>query len=111
MELKGACSAVIFDRHRRVGSKYKVYPTYDFACPFVDALEGVTHLLRSSEYHDRKAQYYRILQDMGLRRVEIFEFSRLNMVYALLSKRNLLWFVQNKNVEGWTDPCFQLFKA
>ena len=52
-----------------------------------------------------KAQYYRILQDMGLRRVEIFEFSRLNMVYTLLSKRNLLWFVQNK-VEGWTDPRF-----
>ncbi|XP_072150260.1 glutamate--tRNA ligase, cytoplasmic isoform X1 [Setaria viridis] len=92
--------------HHRVGSKYKVYPTYDFACPFVDALEGVTHALRSSEYHDRNAQYYRILQDMGLRRVEIFEFSRLNMVYTLLSKRKLLGFVQNKKVDGWTDPRF-----
>ncbi|CAL5017217.1 unnamed protein product [Urochloa decumbens] len=94
------------DPHHRVGSKYKVYPTYDFACPFVDALEGVTHALRSSEYHDRNAQYYRILQDMGLRRVEIYEFSRLNMVYTLLSKRKLLWFVQNKKVEDWTDPRF-----
>lgn len=92
--------------HHRVGSKYKVYPTYDFACPFVDALEGVTHALRSSEYHDRNAQYYRILQDMGLRRVEIFEFSRLNMLYTLLSKRKLLGFVQNKMVDGWTDPRF-----
>ncbi|KAM0905670.1 hypothetical protein ACQ4PT_017259 [Festuca glaucescens] len=78
------------DPHHRVGSKYKVYPTYDFACPFVDALEGVTHVLRSSEYHDRNAQYYRVLQDMGLRRVEIYEFSRLNMVYTVLSKRKLL---------------------
>ncbi|XP_052165907.1 glutamate--tRNA ligase, cytoplasmic-like [Oryza glaberrima] len=94
------------DPHHRVGSKYKVYPTYDFACPFVDALEGVTHALRSSEYHDRNAQYYRILQEMGLRRVEIYEFSRLNMVYTVLSKRKLLWFVQNKKVEDWTDPRF-----
>ncbi|VAH10137.1 unnamed protein product [Triticum turgidum subsp. durum] len=94
------------DPHHRVGSKYKVYPTYDFACPFVDALEGVTHALRSSEYHDRNAQYYRILQDMGLRRVEIYEFSRLNMVYTVLSKRKLLWFVQNKMVEDWTDARF-----
>ncbi|WVZ71637.1 hypothetical protein U9M48_020204 [Paspalum notatum var. saurae] len=94
------------DPHHRVGSKYKVYPTYDFACPFVDALEGATHALRSSEYHDRNAQYYRILQDMGLRRVEIYEFSRLNMVYTLLSKRKLLWFVQNKKVDDWTDPRF-----
>ncbi|PUZ52014.1 hypothetical protein GQ55_6G236700 [Panicum hallii var. hallii] len=79
------------DPHHRVGSKYKVYPTYDFACPFVDALEGVTHALCSN---------------MGLRRVKIYEFSRLNMVYTLLSKRKLLWFVQNKKVEDWTDPRF-----
>ncbi|CAD6232006.1 unnamed protein product [Miscanthus lutarioriparius] len=94
------------DPHHRVGSTYKAYPTYDFACPFVDALQGVTHALRSSEYHDRNAQYYSILQDMGLQRVEIFEFSRLNMVYTLLSKRKFLWFVQNKKVDGWTDPRF-----
>lgn len=92
--------------HHRIGSKYKVYPTYDFACPFVDAHEGITHALRSSEYHDRNAQYYRIQADMGVTRVLIYEFSRLNMVYTLLSKRKLLWFVQNGKVESWDDPRF-----
>ncbi|KAK4402069.1 Glutamate--tRNA ligase, cytoplasmic [Sesamum angolense] len=92
--------------HHRIGAKYKVYPTYDFCCPFVDAVEGITHALRSSEYHDRNDQYYRIQKDMGLRKVYIYEFSRLNMVYTLLSKRKLLWFVQNGKVEGWDDPRF-----
>ncbi|MCD9641874.1 hypothetical protein HAX54_028355 [Datura stramonium] len=92
--------------HHRIGAKYKVYPTYDFACPFVDAYEGITHALRSSEYHDRNDQYYRIQTDMGFRKVHIYEFSRLNLVYTLLSKRKLLWFVQNGLVEGWDDPRF-----
>ncbi|XP_071721162.1 glutamate--tRNA ligase, cytoplasmic-like isoform X1 [Rutidosis leptorrhynchoides] len=92
--------------HHRIGSRYKLYPTYDFACPFVDSIEGITHALRSSEYHDRNAQYLRIQEDMGIRKVHIYEFSRLNMVYTLLSKRMLRWFVKNGRVDGWDDARF-----
>ncbi|OMO50050.1 Glutamyl/glutaminyl-tRNA synthetase, class Ib [Corchorus olitorius] len=50
--------------HHRIESKYKLYPTYDFVCPFVDSKDGITHALRSSEYHDCDAQYYRIQGDL-----------------------------------------------
>jgi glutamyl/glutaminyl-tRNA synthetase len=52
--------------HCRTGKKYKAYPTYDFACPIADSIEGVTHVLRTSEFSDRNVLYYWILDALGL---------------------------------------------
>ncbi len=79
----------------------RVYPTYDFACPIVDSIEGVTHCLRTTEYHDRDEQFYWFIDALSLRKPYIWEYSRLNMTNTVLSKRKLTWFVEEGYVDGW----------
>lgn len=92
--------------HHRTGDRYKAYPTYDFCCPIVDSVEGVTHALRTIEYRDRNALYAWVQKSLDLRPVVIYDFSKLNLLSTCLSKRKLRWFVENNHVDGWNDPRF-----
>jgi len=92
------------DEHHRTGSKWCIYPMYDYAHGQSDSIEGVTHSICTMEYEDHRPLYDWYLESIGIFHPRQYEFARLNLSHTVLSKRKLLKLVQDGHVTGWNDP-------
>ncbi|MBR1919072.1 MAG: glutamine--tRNA ligase/YqeY domain fusion protein [Spirochaetales bacterium] len=91
--------------HPRTGDKWCIYPMYDFTHPISDAIEGITHSICTLEFEDHRPAYDWATSIDGIEHApHQYEFARLNINYCLMSKRRLLYLVQNGFVSGWDDP-------
>ncbi|AVD61990.1 glutamine--tRNA ligase [Serratia marcescens] len=94
-----------FAEHHQTGNKWCIYPMYDFTHCISDALEGITHSLCTLEFQDNRRLYDWVLDNITIPcHPRQYEFSRLNLEYAIMSKRKLNQLVTEKIVEGWDDP-------
>ncbi|WP_414057236.1 glutamine--tRNA ligase [Pantoea dispersa] len=94
-----------FAEHHQTGNKWCIYPMYDFTHCISDALEGITHSLCTLEFQDNRRLYDWVLDNITIPvHPRQYEFSRLNLEYAVMSKRKLTQLVSEKIVESWDDP-------
>ncbi|MEK6290846.1 MAG: glutamine--tRNA ligase/YqeY domain fusion protein [Paraburkholderia tropica] len=99
-----------YAHHYRTGDKWCIYPMYDYTHCISDALEGITHSLCTLEFEDHRPLYDWVLNELAEAGVftrplpQQIEFSRLNLTYAITSKRKLLQLVTENHVDGWDDP-------
>jgi len=92
--------------HHRTGTKWKVYPMYDFAHGQSDYFEGITHSLCTLEFEVHRPLYDWFIDQLKTDdyRPRQIEFNRLNLTYTVMSKRKLLELVKVGVVTGWDDP-------
>ena len=91
--------------HHRQGTKWCIYPMYDFAHPIQDALEGITHSLCSLEFEAHRPLYNWVVEHCDLpSKPRQIEFARLGIDHTVMSKRKLRKLVEDGRVSGWDDP-------
>ena len=91
--------------HHRTGTKWCIYPMYDFAHPIEDAMEHITHSLCSLEFEDHRPLYDWVINNVTLpAKPRQIEFARLGINNTVMSKRKLRALVEGGYVSGWDDP-------
>ncbi|MFI5384793.1 MAG: glutamine--tRNA ligase/YqeY domain fusion protein [Fimbriimonadales bacterium] len=90
--------------HHRQGSKWSIYPSYDWAHGLEDSIEGITHSLCSLEYEIHRPLYDWFLDELGIYHPRQIEFARLSLPYTVMSKRRFIELVAGGHVNGYDDP-------
>ena len=95
---------VLYKPHPRTGTKWVIYPTYDFAHPLCDSLENITHSLCTTEFKLARPSYYWLCDAVEAYRAVQWEYGRLSITNTVLSKRKLTQLVSTGCVRAWDDP-------
>ncbi|MBI2505944.1 MAG: glutamine--tRNA ligase/YqeY domain fusion protein [Candidatus Latescibacteria bacterium] len=95
---------ILYATHYRQGTKWCIYPTYDWTHGQSDSIEGVTHSLCSLEFENHRPLYDWFIEKLGIFPSRQTEFARFNLSNMLMSKRYLRPLVEEGHVSGWDDP-------
>lgn len=90
--------------HHRTGTKWVIYPSYDFTHGQSDSIERITHSICTLEFEDHRPLYDWFLDELEIFHPQQIEFARLNLTYTVMSKRKLLQLVKEGFVTSWDDP-------
>lgn len=93
-----------YTQHPHAGNGWCIYPSYDWTHGICDSLEHIDYSICTLEFETRREPYYWILWALDLYKPNVYEMSRLNLQYTVLSKRKLIKLVDSNYVTGWDDP-------
>ncbi|XP_067934421.1 glutamine--tRNA ligase-like [Watersipora subatra] len=90
--------------HHRTGDEWCIYPTYDYTHCLCDSIEHISHSLCTKEFQARRSSYYWLCNAIDVYCPVQWEYARLNLHYAVVSKRKIAKLIENECVRDWDDP-------
>ncbi len=91
--------------HHNTGTKWCIYPMYDFAHPIEDAIEHITHSICTLEFEDHRPLYDWVVRECEFEQPpRQIEFAKLYLTNVVTGKRYIKKLVEDGIVDGWDDP-------
>ncbi len=90
--------------HPRVGSKYRVWPLYNWSAGIDDHLMGVTHVFRGKEHLTNSVRQSYLYKYLGWVYPEAIHYGRLKAVGINLSKSLMVKQLEQGELKGYDDP-------
>ncbi len=92
--------------HPLQGSKYRVWPLYNFACAIDDHELGITHILRGKEHEINTVRQLYLFKYFGWEYPEVIHYGRLKIEGAVLSKSKIREGIRSGIYSKWRweDP-------
>jgi len=93
-----------YAHHHRTGDAWCIYPTYDYTHCLCDSIEDITHSLCTKEFQARRSSYYWLCNAVEAYCPVQWEYGRLNVNYAVVSKRKIGKLISEGICADWDDP-------
>ncbi len=94
-----------YHKHYRQGTKYCIWPMYDFYNSISDALLGINYVLRSNEFGTMRTELQNYIKNLFKYPIPLeFQYGRFNVNDKISQGREIRELIKEKKVNGWDDP-------
>lgn len=102
---------VAHGEHARAGTKYHIWPSYDFETSLMDAVDNLTYRLRTKEFELRSELHNHIQDIAGYPKTRYYEFGRFELEGVDTRGRVIREKLESGEYIGWDDPALATIAA
>ncbi len=94
---------MVDEPHPLTGTRYRVYPLYNFSVAIDDYLMGMTHVLRGKDHLNNTLRQIYVYEHMGWKKPVFMHYGWVSIEDTVLSTRQIKAAIAKGEYSGWDD--------